>query len=303
MSSGLALVLFPFALGIVMLGIGLSLTVADFRRILRYPRVVVVCLACQMVLLPAIGLGLVLAFDLRPELAVGMMLLAASPGGSTAGLYSHLFRGNVALNVSLTAVNSVLALFTLPVIVNLSVAGFVGSDTSIGLQFDKVVQVFALVLVPIGIGMLVRARFTAFAARMERPVKILSAVVLAVMIVGALSGIKDDVLATLGEIIVIVLLFNLVSLAIGYLAPRLLRVGHRESVASSFEIGLHNAPLAITIGMSPALLDNSTMAMPSVVYGTVMFFTAAGFGLVAARLGRRSPDGAAHADVAPAPGA
>lgn len=288
MSSGLSLALFPVALSVVMLGIGLSLTVADFRRVVRYPRVVVICLGCQMLVLPAIALALVVAFDLRPELAVGLMLLAASPGGSTAGLYSHLFKGNVALNVSLTAINSVLALFTLPVVVNLSVAGFVGSDSSIGLQFDKVVQVFALVLIPIAVGMWIRSRFTAFAVRMERPVKILSMLVLVVMIVGAVSGIRDDVLDTLGEIIVVVLLFNLASLAIGYLAPRLLRVPHRESVASSFEIGLHNATLAITIGMSPALLDNSTMAMPSVVYGTVMFLTAAGFGFVAAR---RTPTG------------
>ncbi|WDZ87771.1 bile acid:sodium symporter family protein [Micromonospora cathayae] len=298
MSSGLSIALFPVALGIVMLGIGLSLTTEDFRRVLRHPRVVAICLGCQMLVLPAIALGLVVAFDLRPELAVGMMLLAASPGGSTAGLYSHLFKGNVALNVSLTAVNSVLALFTLPVIVNLAVAGFVGSDDSIGLQFGKVLQVFALVLIPIAIGMFVRSRYTAFALRMERPVKILSVVVLVVMIVGALTGIKDDVLDTLGEIILIVLVFNVISLAIGYLAPRLLRIGHRESVASSFEIGLHNATLAITVGMSPALLDNSTMAMPSVVYGTLMFFTAAAFGLVAAR---RAPAGPETPAAAPGP--
>lgn len=283
MSSGLSIVLFPVALGIVMLGLGLTLTVEDFRRVVRYPKVVVISLVFQMLILPAICLGLVVAFDLRPELAVGMMLLAASPGGSTASLYSHLFKGNVALNVSLTAINSVLALFTLPLIVNLSVANFVGSDSSIGLQFDKVVQVFAMVLIPIAIGMAIRARFTNFAIRMERVVKILSVLVLVVMITGALSGIKDEVAATIGEIIVVVLIFNVISLAIGYVAPRMLRVGHRESVASSFEIGLHNATLAITIGMSPVLLNSSQMAMPSVVYGTVMFFTAAIFGVFAAR--------------------
>ncbi|MFY1584738.1 bile acid:sodium symporter family protein [Micromonospora sp. WMMD734] len=294
MGSGLSLALFPVALGIVMLGIGLSLTVEDFRRVARHPRVVLICLGCQMLLLPVVCLGLVTAFDLRPELAVGMMLLAASPGGSTAGLYSHLFRGNVALNVSLTAINSVLALFTLPLIVNLSVAGFAGADATIGLQFGKVVQVFALVLVPIAIGMLLRRRFPTFAARMHRPVKVVSVLVLAVVIVGAVLGVRDDVLATLGEIIVIVALFNLVSLAVGYLAPRLLRAGHRDSVASSFEIGLHNATLAITIGMSPTLLDNATMAMPSVVYGSLMFFTAAAFGVLVSRrpAGASTPTGA-----------
>ncbi|MEH1098918.1 bile acid:sodium symporter family protein [Micromonospora sp. CPCC 205561] len=290
MSSGLSIVLFPVALGIVMLGLGLTLTVDDFRRVVAYPRAVFVSLVCQMLILPAICLGLVLAADLRPELAVGMMLLAASPGGSTASLYSHLFKGNVALNVTLTAINSVLALFTLPLIVNLSLAEFMGSDGSIGLQFGKVLQVFALVLIPIAIGMIVRRRRPAFAARMQRPVRILSVVVLAVVIVGAVLGVREEFAETLGAVGLIALLFNLISLAIGYAAPRLLRVGHRESVASSFEIGLHNATLAITIGLSPALLNNSDIAMPSAIYGTLMFFTAALFGLVAARRDRTTAD-------------
>lgn len=283
MSDNAIVVLFPVVVAIIMLGLGLTLTIEDFRRVVKYPRAMVVCLVCQMLVLPAICLGLVLAFDLRPELAIGMMLLAASPGGSTASLYSHLFKGDLALNISLTAVNSVLALFTLPVIVNLSVAGFLGSDSSIGLQFGKVVQVFAVVLVPIAIGMAVRARFTDFAARMERPVKILSVVVLVFMIVGVISGLGSDVFAILGEIILVVVAFNLLSMAVGYAGPRLLRVGERESISSAFEIGLHNATLSITIAMSPTLLGNTEMAMPSVTYGFVMFFTAAAFGFVVAR--------------------
>jgi BASS family bile acid:Na+ symporter len=281
--SAVSLVLFPIALGIVMFGLGLTLTVEDFRRVLAYPKAAVVSLVCQMVVLPAICLGLVFAFDLRPELAVGMMLLAASPGGSTASLYSHLFKGNVALNVSLTAVNSVLAVFTLPLIVNASIAGFIGGRTGIGLQADKVLQVFGLVLTPMAIGMVIRSRYPGFATRSARAVKIASVAVLAFVIVGALLGITGQIVATIGAVGLAVLVFNLLSLAIGYAAPRLLGVAHRESVASSFEIGLHNAPLAITIGMSPALLDNSDMAMPSVFYGVLMFFTAAIFGLLAAR--------------------
>lgn len=283
MSNGMVLVLFPIAVAIVMLGLGLTLTTEDFRRVVKYPRAMVVCLVCQMLILPAICLGLVVAFNLRPELAVGMMLLAASPGGSTASLYSHLFKGDLALNISLTAVNSVLALFTLPVIVNLSVAGFVGSDSSIGLQFDKVIQVFAIVLVPIAIGMAVRARFTTAAIRMQRPVKILSVVVLILMISSVIIGLGEEVFDVLGEIILAVAVFNLLSMAVGYFGPRLLRVGERESISSAFEIGLHNATLSITIGMSPTLLNNTEMAMPSVTYGFVMFFTAAVFGLVVAR--------------------
>src|SRR5690606_34119332 len=103
---------------------------------------------------PAVCFGLVLAFQLPPVLAVGMMLLAASPGGTTANLYSHLFRGDVALNISLTAINSVLAVVTLPVIANLAIAFFLPGDLSLGLQFDKVVEVFAIVLLPVVLGML-----------------------------------------------------------------------------------------------------------------------------------------------------
>lgn len=283
MSSDTVVSLFPIVVAVIMLGLGLTLTLDDFRRVVRYPRAMVVCLVSQMLVLPAICLGLVLAFGLRPELAVGMMLLAASPGGSTASLYSHLFKGDLALNLSLTAVNSVLALFTLPVIVNLSVAGFLGSDTSIGLQFDKVIQVFAVVLVPIAIGMAVRARYAAFATRMQPAVKVLSVVVLVAMIGSVIAGLGSQVTAILGEIIVVVVVFNLLSMGIGYFGPRLFRVGERASVASAFEIGLHNATLSITIAMSPTLLGNTAMAMPSVTYGFVMFFTAAIFGFVVSR--------------------
>ena len=159
MDSWLTTIGLPVALGIVMLGLGLGLTVDDFRRVATYPKPVLVALVCQVVLLPALCFGLVLLFDLSPALAVGMMLLAASPGGTTANLYSHLFGGHVALNVTLTAVNSVLAVFTLPIVVNLSADYFMGDSTSIGLQFDKVLQVFAIVLIPVAIGMALRARF------------------------------------------------------------------------------------------------------------------------------------------------
>src|ERR1041385_3063312 len=117
-SSTATTVFLPVALGIVMLGLGLSLTVADFTRVVRYPKATIVALVCQILVLPAVCLGLVRLFDLDPVLAVGMMVLAASPGGTTANLFSHLARGDVALNITLTAINSVLAVVTLPIVVN-----------------------------------------------------------------------------------------------------------------------------------------------------------------------------------------
>ena len=174
MNSVLGSVLLPVALAVVMFGLGLSLTVEDFVRVRRHPAAVVVALVCQLVLLPAVCFGLVLLFGLPPLLAVGMMLLAASPGGTTANLFSHVFRGDVALNITLTAVNSVLAVVTLPLVANFAIGHFTTGGDGLDLQFDKVVQVFAIVLIPVVLGMLVRRRSPGFADRMDRPVRIFS---------------------------------------------------------------------------------------------------------------------------------
>ena len=165
----------PIALGIIMLGLGLSLTLADFARVVKFPKPVLIGLSCQLLLLPLVCFFLAKAFGLAPALAVGLMLLAASPGGTTANLYSHLAHGDVALNITLTAVNSVIAVLTMPLIVNLSLAYFMEGDQALPLQFTKVVQVFVIVLGPVAIGMWIRSRFYGFAARMESPVKIISA--------------------------------------------------------------------------------------------------------------------------------
>ncbi|QOC92813.1 bile acid:sodium symporter family protein [Micromonospora craniellae] len=284
MDSALTLVGLPIALGIIMLGLGLGLTVADFRRVAQHPKAAVIALACQVLLLPALCFGLVLAFDLPPELAVGMMLLAASPGGTTANLYSHLFGGHVALNITLTAINSVLAVLTLPIVVNLSAGYFLSDATSIGLQFDKVVQVFAIVLVPVAIGMLVRARVPGVADRLDRPVRIMSVVVLVAVILGAVLGERENIADYFVAVGLAVLAFNLLSLAVGYGVPRLAGIDRTAAKAAGFEIGIHNSTLAITIALSPALLNNTQMAIPAAVYGIVMFFTAAAFGYLVNRL-------------------
>jgi BASS family bile acid:Na+ symporter len=274
----MALVLLPLALGIIMLGLGLGLTLADFHRVLAWPKAVIIALACQVVVLPLVCFGLVLAFDLPPLLAAGMMLLAASPGGTTANLYSHLSGGDVALNVTLTAINSVLAVFTLPIIVNVSLAYFVGGANTLGLQIDKIAQVFAIVLIPVAIGMLVRHRFPRFAFRMSGPVKVLSVLVLVGVIIGAVTQEHEILLENISAVGLIAVLFSLISLGTGYLVPRLFRVAQKQAIASSMEIGIHNSTLAITIALSPGLLDSTEMAVPAAIYGILMFFTAAAVG-------------------------
>lgn len=268
----------PVALGIIMFGLGLSLTLGDFARVLKQPKAVIVALACQLLLLPAICFGLVLAFQLPPVLAVGMMMLAASPGGTTANLYSHLFRGDIALNISLTAVNSVIAVITLPLITNFAIWYFDPFDDQLGLQWAKAAEVFAIVLLPVALGMLVRRLWPGFANSMDKPVRIASVIILVVVIGGAVASNWALLVENFARLSLITVVFCVISLTIGYLVPRWLKVGKRQAIASSFEIGIHNATLAIVIART--VLGSTELALPAAVYGVLMFFIAFGFGFL-----------------------
>ncbi len=276
-------VLLPIALGVIMLGLGLALTIADFKRVIVYPKAVAVGLACQMLVLPFACLGIAHAFGLHPAFAVGLMLLAASPGGATANLFSHLAKGDVALNITLTAVNSVLSLITLPLIVNLSLAHFMGEDRSIPLQFSKVISVVAVVLVPVAIGMVIRSKRPDLANRLDKPVRIISAVFLVLVIASAIIKERAMLGDAFREVGLAALAFNLASMGVGYFIPRLARVERRQAIAIGMEIGIHNGTLAITIAASPHLLNNGAMAIPAAIYSLIMFFTAAAFGMFVAR--------------------
>jgi BASS family bile acid:Na+ symporter len=275
----------PVALGIIMLGLGLSLRLSDFGRVAKHPKAVIIALACQLIVLPALCFALVVLFRLPPVLAVGMMLLAASPGGTTANLYSHLFRGDVALNITLTAINSIVALFTLPLITNFAIGYFLPGEDGLGIQFSKAVEVFAIVLIPVAIGMVIRRLWPKFADAMDKPVRILSMVILAVVIVGAIIANRELFFANVGALAGITLLFCALSLTIGFVVPRLLRVERRQAVASAFEIGIHNATLAIVIAVS--VIGSEQMQLPAAVYGVLMFFVALAFGLLIARKGEK----------------
>jgi BASS family bile acid:Na+ symporter len=278
MGSALTTIGLPVALGIIMFGLGLTLTLADFGRVLKHPKAAFIALFCQLLVLPAIAFGLVLLFDLPPVLAVGMMMLAASPGGTTANLYSHLFRGDVALNISLTAVNSVIAVVTLPIITNFAIWYFKPFDNQLGLQWDKALEVFAIVLLPVALGMVVRRVWPKFADSMDKPVRIASVIILAVVIAGAVASNWKLLVENFAALAGITVLFCILSLAIGYYVPRLFKVSERQAIASSFEIGIHNATLAIVIAQTA--FGSLEPALPAAVYGVLMFFIAFGFGFL-----------------------
>lgn len=278
MGSSLTTVGLPVALGIVMLGLGLTLTVKDFARIALHPKAVIVALFCQLMVLPLVCFGLVVGFALPPVLAVGMMLLAASPGGTTANIYSHLFRGDVALNISLTAINSVIAMVTLPLVVNFAFSRFMSGEQQLGMQFGKAAEGFAIVLVPAVLGMIIRHLKPGFAMAMDKPVRVISLVILVVVIAGAISANRKILVENFGQLSLITTLFCLISLTLGYVIPRLVGVSESQSVASAFEIGIHNATLAVVLAQ--VVLGSAEMALPGGVYGVLMFFIAAAFGFL-----------------------
>jgi bile acid:Na+ symporter, BASS family len=271
----------PLALGIIMLGLGLSLTLADFKRVVLYPKAIIIGLACQMLILPVVCFFIAKVFNLPPELAVGLMLLSASPGGPTANLYSHLAKGDVALNITLTAVNSILTLITLPFIVNFSIHYFLEADMAVPMQFKKIIEVFIIVLVPVMIGMLIKAKKPNISLALDKPVRILSAVFLVLIILTAILKEKAHVVEYFQQVGLAALVFNILSMGVGYYVPQLFNIYKKQAISIGMEIGIHNGTLAIYIALN--VLGNSTMSIPPAIYSLIMFFTAALFGYMVNR--------------------
>lgn len=273
------------ALAIVMLGLGLSLAVEDFRRLREHPKAVVLALVLQVVLLPGTAYLLIVAFGMEPLYAVGLMLLAASPGGVSANLFSHLFGGNVALNISLTAINTVLSIISLPLIANWAIAAFVQSGQVVPLQFGKIVEVMGIVLLPVGLGMLVRAKSPGWAAQLDKPMKIFSAVVLAAFSIIAIAKEWQALSTSFSNIGPVVLAFNVISLLAGYYLSRAIGLNQGMATAISFEIGIHNSSLAIFVALS--VLGSFQLALPAAVYSVSMYLTATLFGFLVLRRSAR----------------
>jgi bile acid:Na+ symporter, BASS family len=275
---------FPLVVVAVMLALGLTLTVADFRRAAMLRRPLVVALICQSAVLPVLCFLIVEAFNLRPNLAVGLMLMAAAPGGLMANILSHLVNGDLALNLTLTAINAVLSIVALPAILAFSMTWFIGEGRFIPLQFDKFLGVFGLVLIPTAIGVAIRHRFPELARRLQRPIRIAAAVLLVVIAVAAIAGARETLWNNFGVLIGAVVSFCVVSLTVGYLAPRWMHLAPRQAIAVSLEIGMHNAMVAMGIALSPQLLNNAEMATPAAIYGLVAPFIALAFVATVRRL-------------------
>lgn len=264
-------------LAVVMAGLGLSLTLDDFRRLRDHPLAAVLALALQVIVLPLVCVAVIAAFKLPPLYAVGLMLLAASPGGITANLFSHLFGGHVAMNLSLTALNTVLSLGTLPLIANGAIAHYAGGGQVVPLPWQKLAEVIGVIAVPVLLGMAVRRSRPGLAATLDKPVKALSAVLLVVLTVAAIAKEREALMSAAGELGGAVLAFNVLSLAAGYGLGRVARLPRALCIAIAFEVGVHNSTLALYLALG--VLQQFPVALPAALYSVSMYLTALLFGL------------------------
>ncbi len=271
----------PLALAFIMAGMGLSLTVGDFKRIVVYPKAVMLGLVCQLVLLPVLGFALVKGFSVTGALAVGVMIIAACPGGATSNLICHLSKGDTALSISLTAVSSFITVLTIPLIVNFAV-DFFGEEGTVRLPWSQtVVQIFGITVLPVSIGMWIKGRRPDFAAKADKPVRVMSALFLALIIIAALLKERENVVAFFKLVGPITLLLNLASLAMGLAVGALFALNRKQRLTLSIETGIQNGTLGILVAAT--LLKNATMTIPSAIYSLIMFGTA----LVVIFLGNR----------------
>ncbi|WP_299218409.1 bile acid:sodium symporter family protein [uncultured Aquimarina sp.] len=270
--DNISTIILAASLFIIMLGMGLSLVTSDFKRILIYPKAILVGLTNQLIILPLVGFFLASVLSLKPEIAIGIMILAACPGGATSNLISYLAKGDIALSVTLTAFSSLITIITIPFIVNFSLFYFLEEDQTIQLNvIETIMQILIIIIIPIGIGMIIRKYNETFALKMAKPVRIASALVLALVIVGILVKEKDNFISYFQEAGLVSLLLNIITMAIGYYSAKLFKVHHKGAISIGIESGIQNGTLAISIAI--VLLGNTSFAIAPAVYSLLMFFT------------------------------
>ena len=273
-SSIITQVFLPLALAIIMMGMGLTLVPDDFKRVLLYPKAIALGIVFHVVLLPLIAWLVIHLLGLRPELAVGLMILASCPAGPTSNLITHLSKGDTALAITLTVFSSMVTIFTIPFVVNYSIRHFMPAGGAEMLPlFRTILTVLFIIAVPVAIGMFLKMKFPVFAERSQKPFKILSALFLVLIIISALYNEKDNLAEFFRLAGPAALLLNGLTLGISFLLARLIRLNFRQSLTISIESGIQNGTLGIAIATT--LLQNAAMSIPSAIYSIIMFLTAA----------------------------
>lgn len=260
----------PIALFIIMIGIGMTLTIRDFRQVAVYPKGMIVGTVAQILIMPAIAFMLAVLLSVPPAIAVGLVIIAACPGGTTSNLFVLLSRGNIALSIVLTVSASLITILTLPLFTNMALGHFMGTEEDIALPVWKTVgMLVGIVLFPVAIGMVVRTRKPEVARKAESIVSIFGGIVLALLIVALVYGVRDQIWELLKQAGPATILLNLAGIGLGLAAGRVAGLTQRESLAVAVELGVKNGTIALMVTLT--LLESSAMSIPAAVYGVLMF--------------------------------
>lgn len=276
-----------------MFGVGLSLTAVDFTRIIRYPRAFFTALGAQMIGLPIIAFIISLIAPLPAPLKVGFIILAASPGGATSGFLTYLWRGNVALSLSITSVNSFLTIFSIPIVVNIGLKVFLSRGTDLHLPLgDTVSHIFFITVIPVTLGLLVRRHYADAAERISKPAKYVMMVLLAVvftikMFAGQNYGGAGLTWHDFMIISPVALIQNACCLFFGYYFMKRMGFDHASRLTAAMESGVQNTTLAFLIAST--LIGNEDMVKPALVYSLYSFWTACLFAYVSNKTNTGQP--------------
>ncbi|MDN3642137.1 bile acid:sodium symporter family protein [Lutimonas halocynthiae] len=267
-------IILAISLFIIMAGMGLSLAIADFKRIVKYPKAVIVGLSSQLILLPVIAFLICYFLALPPVIAIGIMLIASCPGGATSNMISYLAKGDLALSVSLTAIASLLSFITIPFIMNIGFHYFLEESQAMSLDFMSTLkQLFVIIIIPVLIGMFINKKFPEFAFRVEKPVKKASMVLFILVVVGVTYSNRNEFIEYFGEAGLPSILLNIFTMLAGYLLAIIFKLPKNQAVTISIESGIQNGTLAITI--ATLILQKPEYTIVPLTYGLLMFFTAA----------------------------
>jgi bile acid:Na+ symporter, BASS family len=266
-------VILPLALAFIMFSLGLGLTIKDFARVARQPKDFIAGLLSQVILLPIVGFALASTLPVSPEIALGVMIIAAAPGGVTSNILTSFGRGDVALSISLTAVISLLSVLTIPIIVAFSYAHFFGEAVKGDVSVLRIaVSVFGIVTVPVLIGLVVRHFAENFALRIDNSARKISAILFAIVLLGAIYQERSNIAEYYADTGVITLALNIIMLALAWGVGSIFGSGTRQKIALSIECGLQNGTLAIAV--ATLLFGGGPTVIPAATYSLTMFFTA-----------------------------
>jgi len=264
-------VILPLALAFIMFTLGLGLTFSDFARVAKMPKNFLIGLISQLIFLPLVALIIVFIWPLQPELAIGLMLIAAAPGGVTSNILTSFAKGDVALSISLTAVMSLLSVISVPIVLGLSIGlisnGSLGSISLTGIA----ISMFLIVTLPVLLGMIFRASLSYLTKKIEKGAKILSSALFVLVLIGAILAERQNLVEYFAQTGLVVLILNILMMAIAYYWAKLFSTGNSQLKAISIECGLQNGTLAIFVGTS--VFGGGLYIVPAATYSVIMYLT------------------------------